>query len=261
MSAGADDRLGLLAIPAVRAVYSRAIGRDVEFHAHIGSTQDRARERAAAGQRAVVVADEQTEGRGTRERRWLAPPGAALLASWTFLPAPGRPAVVALLAGVAVARALDRLGSVEASLEWPNDTVVRGRKLAGALAHATTGEGGALVLGIGVNVHQREPDLAPELRPIATSLALEGRPVDRLALLAALTAELDRLAGSEAERAAGLEEWRSRSSMLGRRVSVARPGQPSLAGLARALDEDGALVVETAYGAERILVGEVSVST
>lgn len=245
----------------MRGAFARAIGRDVEFHERIGSTQDRARELADAGGRAVVVADEQTAGRGTRERRWLAPAGAALLASWTFAPAPERPAVVALLAGVAVARALERLGSVEASVEWPNDTVMRGRKLAGALAHATTGEGGALVLGIGVNVHQREADLDPEVRATATSLAIEGRPVDRLALLAALTAELDRLAASERERAEGLAEWRRRSSMLGREVTVARPGGPEVRGLARGLDEDGALVVETAYGPERILVGEVSVST
>ncbi|HUG55857.1 MAG TPA: biotin--[acetyl-CoA-carboxylase] ligase, partial [Candidatus Limnocylindrales bacterium] len=249
-----------LAVPAVRSAIGAEIGRRIEHHERIASTQDRALELADAGEgRAVVVADEQTAGRGTRERRWLAPPGTALLASWVFRPAPARPALFTLLAGVALARALDRLESVEASLKWPNDVVVRGRKLAGALAHATTGERGALVLGVGVNVHQRAEELAGELRETATSLALEGGPVDRLALLAALTRELDRLAGSEAERAAGLEEWRRRSAVLGREVSVARPGSPPLAGIARLVDDDGALLLETAYGPERILAGEVSI--
>ncbi|HEX9267239.1 MAG TPA: biotin--[acetyl-CoA-carboxylase] ligase [Candidatus Limnocylindria bacterium] len=247
-------RLALLAIPAVRSALSLEIGRDIEYHPELASTQDRARALAAAGSRpAVVVADHQTAGQGTRGRAWDDPAGTSLLASWLFRPAPAEPALFALLAGVAVARALARLGMNEASLKWPNDVEAGHKKVAGALAHATTdGEGGSLVLGIGVNVHQRLDDFPPELRATATSLALAGHPVDRLSLFVDLTRELDRVA-MPAERKAGLEEWRKRSTLLGHQVEVTREGRPVVRGVARDIAEDGALLV----GSERVVVGDV----
>ena len=85
-------RLALLAIPAVRRALSLEIGRDIEYHQAIASTQDRARALAAAGSGAwVVVADHQTAGQGTRGRSWEAPAGTSLLASWVFRPAPAEP--------------------------------------------------------------------------------------------------------------------------------------------------------------------------
>jgi BirA family biotin operon repressor/biotin-[acetyl-CoA-carboxylase] ligase len=247
-------RLALLAIPAVRSALSLELGRDIEYHHTLASTQDRARELAAAGAGpSVVVADLQTAGQGTRGRSWQAPAGTSLLASWLFRPAPAEPGLFALLAGVAVARALGRLGMPEASLKWPNDVEAGHKKVAGALAHATTdGEGGSLVLGIGVNVHQTKEDFPAELRASATSLALAGHLVDRLSLFAALTRELDRVA-APAERTAALAEWRRRSTLLGREVEVTREGRPVLRGVARDIAEDGALLV----GSERVIGGDV----
>jgi BirA family biotin operon repressor/biotin-[acetyl-CoA-carboxylase] ligase len=247
-------RLALLAIPAVRSALSLEIGRDIEYHAALGSTQDRARHLAASGSGpVVVVADHQTAGQGTRGRSWDAPAGTSLLASWLFRPAPAEPGLFALLAGVAVARAFARLGMADASLKWPNDVEAGNRKVAGALAHATTdGEGGSLVLGIGVNVHQRLDDFSPELRATATSLALLGHTVDRLSLFVDLTGELDRVAMS-AERREALEEWRKRSTLIGREVEVTRAGRPVVRGVARDVAEDGALLV----GSERVVVGDV----
>jgi BirA family biotin operon repressor/biotin-[acetyl-CoA-carboxylase] ligase len=254
-------RLALLAIPAVRSALSLELAREIEYHTSITSTQDRARELAASRSSvaAVVVADEQTAGHGTRGRSWHAPPGTSLLASWTFRPAPTEPALFALLAGVAVARALDRLGVRDARLKWPNDVELSrdvgrgGRKVAGALAHATTdGEGGSLVLGIGVNVHQREPDFPAALGTTATSLALAGHTVDRLALLALLTRELDRVADA-GERGAALADWRKRATLLGSMVEVIRDGRPVLRGLARDIAENGALLVDD----EPVISGEV----
>ena len=249
-------RLALLAIPAVRSALSLEIGRDIEYRTELASTQDRARALAAAGSGpAVVVADHQTAGQGTRGRSWDAPARTSLLASWLFRPAPAEPALFALLAGVAVARALARLGMKEASLKWPNDVDAGQKKVAGALAHATTdGEGGSLVLGIGVNVHQRPDDFPPQLREIATSLALAGHAVDRLSLLVDLTRELDRVA-VPAERGAALDEWRKRSTLLGREVEVTREGRPVVRGVARDIGDDGALLV----GSERVVVGDVRV--
>lgn len=247
-------RLALLAIPAVRSALSLEIARDIEFHHTLASTQDRARALATAGSGpSVVVADQQTAGQGTRGRSWEAPAGTSLLSSWLFRPAPAEPGLFALLAGVAVARALARLGMNDASLKWPNDVEAGHKKVAGALAHATTdGEGGSLVLGIGVNVHQRVDDFPPGLRATATSLALAGHTVDRLSLLVDLARELERVA-LPLERQAALEEWRKRSTLLGREVEVTREGRPVVRGVARDIAEDGALLV----GSERVIVGDV----
>lgn len=247
-------RLALLAIPAVRSALERELGRAIEYHASLPSTHDRARELGGLGSGPlVVVAEEQTAGRGTHGRWWLAPAGQGLLASWLFRPAPAEAALFALLAGVAVARALDGLSVTGARLKWPNDVELGRNKVAGALAHATTdGEGGSLVLGVGVNVHQRSGDFPPELREKATSLALAGHTVDRLALLVRLTRELDRVAGP-AERRPALEEWRKRATLLGQRVEVLRDGRPAARGIARDIAEDGALIV----GDERIVAGDV----
>lgn len=251
-------RLALLAHPAVASAFGRELGRDVEYHASIASTQRRARALAEEGAiRGIVVADEQTAGQGTHGRSWLAAPATSLLASWILRPAPAAPALFAALAGVAITRALEALGVRSARLKWPNDVELSGRKVAGALAHATSdGGGGVLVLGIGVNVHQRAADFPPELRAIATSCALAGTPVDRLALLARLTRELDRLEVA-ADRGSAMGEWRARSTLLGRPVTVKVEGRDLFVATATAIDDEGALVVHTPAGVERIVAGEV----
>jgi len=250
------DRLALLTDPAVRSAFGFELSRAIEYHASLGSTQDRARELADEGAtRGIVVADAQSAGRGTRGRSWLAPKGTSLLASWIVRPAPGAPALFVAFAGVAVARALEGLVRANALLKWPNDVLLDGRKVAGTLANATSaGDGGVLVLGIGVNVHQR--DFPAEIRDRATSLALAGHTVDRLALLARLTTELDHVERPE-ERERALEEWRRRSMQMGKAVEVRVSGRAPLRGVAIAIDDDGALVLETDHGTERVVAGEV----
>ena len=251
-------RLALLAHPAVASAIGRELGRDIEYHARMASTQTRARELAEHGaMRGIVVADAQDAGQGTRGRVWDAAPGTSLLASWIVRPTPAAPALFAALAGVAIGRALAALGCQGARLKWPNDVRLSEGKVAGALAHATSdGSGGVLVLGIGVNVHQRAADFPPALRTIATSVALAGHQIDRLALLARLTRELDRLTAVD-ERAAALDEWRQRSTVLGHAVNVRLDGR-EFAGTATAIDDEGALLVHTADGVERVVSGDVT---
>jgi BirA family biotin operon repressor/biotin-[acetyl-CoA-carboxylase] ligase len=132
-----------------------------------------------------------------------------------------------------------------------------GQKVAGALAHGSSdGRGGVLVIGIGVNVHQRTEDFPPELRATATSLAIAGRAADRLALLARITAELDRLDDAGA-RALAMDEWRERCSLIGKRVEVRAVGREHLGGIATAIDDEGALLIRTAAGIERVITGDV----
>ncbi len=247
-------------MPAVRSAFAREIGWGIEYHASIASTQSRARALADAGESGiVVVADLQTAGQGTKGRVWHAPAGTSLLASWVFRPVPADPALFSQLAGLAVARACASLGRPGGHLKWPNDVQFEGRKVAGTLAQASTGpDGGVLVLGIGINVHQRAEDFPGELRATAISVALAGRSVDRLALLARVSAQLDRVAGDPGERARALAEVRQRSTLLGRLVEVAIASRDPFRGTASRIDDDGALVVETASGEERILAGEVT---
>jgi BirA family biotin operon repressor/biotin-[acetyl-CoA-carboxylase] ligase len=245
----------------VRSAFARELGRSVEYHDVLPSTQTRARDLAAQGaSRGVVVANEQSAGQGTRGRAWVAPKGTSLLASWIVRPAPVAPALFAALAGVAIARSLEGLARVDARLEWPNDVHVERRKVAGALAHATSdGDGGVLVLGIGINVHQRGDDFPAELSARAISLVMAGHPLDRLALLARLTRELDRLE-DPSERRAALDEWRERSTFLGRTVEVRAGERAPFRGIAAAIDDDGALLVRTSAGTERVIAGEVALA-
>ena len=247
------DRLTLLADRAVASAFARERGRNIEYHASIGSTQDRARELGRGGTATLVVAEQQTGGHGRGDKSWLSEPGASLLASWVFRPAPAEPALFALLAGVAVSRALRTFGVADVGLKWPNDVWLTGGKIAGCLAH---GAADHLIVGIGVNVSQRE--LPAEIAEAATSLRRAGHALDRLALLARLSAELDRVA-EPANHDVALVEWRRRSITLGREVEVRDSGTATYRGTASALAEDGALLVQTPYGQQRVLAGEVRV--
>jgi BirA family biotin operon repressor/biotin-[acetyl-CoA-carboxylase] ligase len=140
----------------------------------------------------VVVADEQTAGRGRLGRTWLAPRGRALLCSVLLRPAPPMRCwpELSLVAGEAVAVALREQTGVEAVLSHPNDVLVAGRKLVGVLAEARPGR---VVLGIGVNVNQQAGELPAGTPKPPTSLRAElGRELRRGPLLAAILLELER---------------------------------------------------------------------
>jgi BirA family biotin operon repressor/biotin-[acetyl-CoA-carboxylase] ligase len=230
--------------PALRAdVLSHALGPDgwrVEVVPVAGSTNALVAERARAGEDAglVVVAEEQTAGRGRLDRSWVSPPRAGLTFSVLLRPVAGELGWVPLLAGLGVARALREHAGVDAVLKWPNDVLISERKVAGLLAEAV---GGAVVVGIGLNVTTRRDELPVEE---ATSLQLEGAStVDRDTVLRAV---LRAFSFVEADRAA----YRALCSSLGRRVRVELPGGGQAEGLAEAVDEQGRLVVDgTPYAA------------
>jgi len=239
-------------------------GRSCRYYEQTGSTNDVARawalEGAPAG--AVVIAEEQTAGRGRHGRVWMAAPGSSLLLSVVLRPAlpPEALARVTLLGAVALAEALAALG-LQPGIKWPNDVQLGGRKVAGILAEAVW-EGEALravVLGIGVNV--RRDALPPEALTAYRATTVEaalGRPVLRGALLADLLARLD----AWAERLDGpdlLAAWARYSVTLGRRVVVAS-GDERLSGLAEAVDGHGALLLRLDDGSQRrLLAGDVTI--
>jgi BirA family biotin operon repressor/biotin-[acetyl-CoA-carboxylase] ligase len=162
--------------------------------ASVTSTQTVGRRLAAAGapEGTVVLADHQAAGRGQRGRRWLAPPGAALLVSCVLRPPlpPSRWPELTLVAAHAVADGVARAAGIGTAVKWPNDVMVGARKLAGVLAEGVVGPAPFVVVGIGINVGQRAETWPPELADRAVSLAALERPVSRPALLAAVLAAL-----------------------------------------------------------------------
>lgn len=166
-------------------------GRDVYLHvARCTSTQLLLGETEPEG--AVVVADEQTEGRGRLGRRWLAPAGTGLLCSVQLRP-PVEPAQLpelSLVAGAAVAEAIEELTGLVPALKFPNDVLLDGRKVAGVLAEAKDGR---VVVGIGVNVNQLAAELPEATATPATSLRMQtGAEQDRARLLALVLQRLER---------------------------------------------------------------------
>ena len=242
----------------------RRIGRVIEYVRVIGSTNDRARELLDGrdGDGAVVVADEQTAGRGRRGRAWESPPERNLYLSVALVPVLS--AVegwqLGLATALAVADACDTAAPV--TLKWPNDVVsADGRKVGGLLIE-TMAESDRLrgaVIGIGINVNWRRAEMPFDLRERAVSLAdLRGAPVDREALLGRLLVALGEEIAAVERGSSPLERYRARCSTLGAAVEVQTADGP-VTGHASTLDPTGALVViDESGGRHAVSAGEVT---
>jgi len=244
-----------LSLPAIAAALGGAACRfDIDVLAECGSSNA---ELAARGgpSGSVVVAERQTAGRGRMGREWIAAPGDSLTFSllWRF-PEPADLSGLSLAVGVAVARAVENIGAGDTTLKWPNDILRDGRKLGGILIELQGAK--TAVIGIGLNL--RLPAAMPaDVRAAAAALDDERDPN---ALLAALLRELlgvldaFAVAGFSALRA----EWLARHAWNGRPVRVLMPHAAPLEGVCAGIADDGALLLETPAGVQRILSGDVS---
>lgn len=275
----AVPRLGyrLAAIPDLvtpdevfRGLDTRVLGRWIEYRESVGSTNELAKQLARQGapEGLVVLANEQTAGKGRLGRGWASPPGVGIWMSVVLRPEipPYETPRLTLAAAVAVAHAIRQVAGVEAGIKWPNDIVHGGRKLCGILTEleAEWERVAFAVVGIGINVNTAPEQFPAELQPAASSLAIAGgRPVRRAPLVQAILTELetqyDRLRGGRFEQV--LTDWRRLSVTLGQRVRVLpfADGELPLAGMAEDVDRDGALLVRLPTGElRRVLAGEVS---
>jgi BirA family transcriptional regulator, biotin operon repressor / biotin---[acetyl-CoA-carboxylase] ligase len=263
---------------AALSEYARRPGhlwRQISVAERTGSTSAdlvaQAREGAPEG--LVLVAEEQVAGRGRMGRAWVSPPRAALTFSVLLRPdgvPPARLGWLPLLAGVATAGALHQVSGLDARLKWPNDVLVGPGKLAGILAEAS---GGAVVVGIGLNVSTAQDELpgpgpsAPGPGALAaTSLLLEGAAsLDRDLLLRWVLDELERWylawrsAASPGDPAgSGLRsEYLRLCSTIGREVRVELPAGQVIEGTAADVDADGRLVVSGPGGRAAVGAGDV----
>ena len=215
----------------------------------------------------VVMADRQTAGKGRRGRSFFSPKGKGLYLSVLWRPEMSAEALLPLtaLVAVAVCRALEQLGETETRIKWPNDLVLRGRKLGGILTEMSLeGESGHVeyvVVGIGINCRQQPEDFGPELADMAISLDMaEADGVHRATLAAVLIGELDRLRREVMENPAlWLEDYRHRCLTVGQTVQVLRGNSPTRA-RALSVDDSYGLVVRYDDGkTETLRSGEVSV--
>lgn len=242
------------------ALATEHIGRHFVYLESTPTTMEDARRAAGSGAAhgTLVLAEEQTAGRGRRGRSFQSPPGENLYFTLILRLPPETVPAVPIAVPLAVVEPIRQLG-LEALIKWPNDIWVGERKVCGMLVDAESNAEGAVVFpGIGINVNG-DPTANPELADIATSIRNElGKPVDREPLLAAICSELERLLREPVERL--LPAYEQRSLVLGRRVTVSEPGGQHFSGTALRLDTTGSLVVAMDSGEERLVhAADVSV--
>lgn len=221
-----------------------------------------------AGRFDACLAEFQARGRGRRGREWVSPFGAGLClsVSWRFSEAPSQLSALSLAAGVAVRRALAQHGVADARLKWPNDILHAGRKLGGILCELRAEVAGPayVVIGVGINVtlpeRVRRGIEAGGLQPMALAdLGLAALP-SRSALAASLIGQLALVLVEFEQAGFGpfLEEWRTADALAARPVRL-QHGEQVVDGIARGIDQDGALLLEAGGRLERVVSGEVTV--
>ena len=248
----------------VSALTTRGLGRgENRCLAEVDSTNTEAKRMAIAGapHGSLCVSEMQTAGKGRLGRVWSAPEGKGLWVSVLLRPnlTPEQAPLITLCVALSMTRAVRETAGLDARIKWPNDLVYAGRKLCGILLEISADPDSIeyIVAGAGVNV--REGAYPPDIAHKAASLEEFGPPPLRRTLLvhylAALEDVLDRL---EREGFRGIaEEYQARSCTLGQQVRVS--GAVEMTGMARAIDETGALLVESDGAVHRVLSGDVSV--
>ena len=253
----------LMAPVIARGLDTQWAGRRILYLPTVDSTNRYARRLAAEGapHGTLVVADEQTAGRGRRGRGWISPAGEGVFMSLILRPQshPSEVARLSMQTALAVAQAIVQATGLDARIKWPNDIVCGGRKVCGMLLEMNADEQTVhdVVAGVGINVHQTA--FAPEIAQSASSLDLLcGESVSRAALVRAF---LEAFEAADALTARGglMDAYRARSATLGQRVQVIAPAG-SFTGTALAVTDSGSLIVEDEEGQRReVLAADVSV--
>ncbi len=250
--------------PALADLGTRVVGRYIRWHDSIASTNDLALRltEVPVPEGTVVVAEEQTAGRGRLGRSWTSPRGGVWL---SVILSPNLPLesipIIGFAAAIAAAVAIRKTTGLLARLKWPNDVLVDGKKVVGVLTEAAPAPGW-VVVGIGINANIAG-DALPEVPgyPAASLQTLLGRAMDREELARTLLLELDRSyamlmsAGVDSV----LRRWREMADTLGRPVRV-EMAAGTICGIAQDVDGAGALRVRLADGTmQRVVAGDVHV--
>ena len=245
------------------------IGKNMECHKTLASTNIRAKELALAGapEGTVVAAEEQIQGRGRLGRSWISPSGKGIWMSVILRPqlSPEKAPRVTVMTAVALVRALKRAAKLEAGIKWPNDIVCSGKKLCGILTeiHAEPDVISYVVVGIGINVNLSAEDFPEDVRNTATSVKMEkGRELNRRDIIQAVLEDMENIylnSFSDDNFEQLLEEYRNYSVILGRTISVVGAAG-EFTGKALDFSKDGSLLVQRDDGRiENLWAGDVSI--
>ncbi len=238
------------------------IGSRILYFDSLPSTMDRAKAEAEMGapESTVIVADEQTRGRGRFDRHWLSPKGYNLLFSIILRPNVDQLNQMNMAASLSVARVIAKLTGNRPTIKWPNDVRIGGKKAAGILIESVMDNRSVryAVVGIGVNVNWRPPDDAGLAYP-ATSLADEiDRLVSRTSVLKAILQEMDALYAQVKAKSSLRKEWSELLDTLGKHVKIGA-GQDIQEGVAKDIDESGNLILVKPDGSTlTVAAGEVT---
>lgn len=248
------ERLDMLSL--VKAMKTQTMGKKVKVLESTVSTQEEARRLAEEGaaEGTIVIAEEQTGGKGRMGRKWFSPKGKGVWMSLVLRPKQPMHYMpqLTLMTGVAVCRAVRRVSGVMAGLKWPNDLLAGGRKISGILLESAVEDEHVryCIAGIGISVNLEREDYPEELTGVATSLKIEsGEPVDRTALIAAVLEEFEKLYALYQQEGFGpiATLWEALSVTLGKPVTV-NTANGAVQGVAEKLDPSGALLVATEDG-------------
>jgi BirA family biotin operon repressor/biotin-[acetyl-CoA-carboxylase] ligase len=243
-------------------------GQPLRLFESVGSTNDVAGEwaRAGAPHGAVVRAGEQSAGRGRQGRVWQSPQGLGLYMSLILRPALEMSSVpqLTMVAALAAARTIEKQTGLSTGTKWPNDIVLRGRKIGGILSEAYGRERTEFVIvGMGINVNFRAPDLPPTPKIPASSLLIEtGQEWSPDTIGSAWLAEMEEMYGNytDGQWDALREELMARDMLLGHTVLVETLTE-SYSGIAECIDHDGVLRVRTPEGLRRVVAGDVRLNS
>lgn len=232
------------------------IGRSVYFFESVTSTQKVAKEYAMNGAKhgTLIVADEQTEGRGRMVRKWYSPKGTGIWASFILRPdiqiqhAPQ----LTLLSAVAVVQAIKKVTHITPEIKWPNDILISGRKVCGILTELQAEEDRiqSVILGIGINVNQDKNDFSAEIIKKATSLKIElGKTVNRSSLIQSLCYYIEQLLHLYiSEGFTPIKSlWETYAVSIGKRIS-ARTVKGTFNGVALGINNEGVLLLKQDNG-------------
>jgi len=237
------------------------VGQRVVYYPSLTSTMEVAKREAQQGaaEGTVIIAGEQTAGKGRQERTWLSPRGNIALSIILYPSAAYLPSLI-MLASLAVVYSIESVTGLKPQLKWPNDVLIKGRKVCGILIES--GVRGRKVdyaiIGIGINVNLWLADF-PEISPIATSLSDElGREVPQLDFIRRLLVEVEKLYLTLPSGESIYQQWRDRLVTLGRRVQVSW-GKTRYEGIAESVARDGSLLLRCPDGSlTKIVAGDVT---
>ncbi|MFC1939071.1 biotin--[acetyl-CoA-carboxylase] ligase [Chloroflexota bacterium] len=237
------------------------VGQRVIYYPSLTSTNEVAKQESQQGaaEGTVIVADEQTAGKGRLERVWLSPRGSIALSVVLYPSLPCLPSLI-MIASLAVVHGIRSVTGLKSQIKWPNDVLINGKKVCGILIESDV-QGNRVnytVIGIGVNINLRLADF-PEIQSVATSLADEiGREVSRLSMVRCLLVEIERLYLASLAGGEVYEEWRDNLVTLGRRVRV-KTKEAVTEGIAESVARDGSLLLRGLDGSlTKIVAGEVT---